>query len=119
MTVATARISATVNWCFLLMFLRKETREIREEDSVFENTWLGLQGDLLDLLLDFEKLETNLKQLAEDLDDLKTDLTPVCDDAVYTLCGDRFCDGGCRICVQGEYAGEEEEVEKYCRRGRR
>ncbi len=71
-----------------------------------------------ELIEEYERIETKVASAMTRVNALIEETTPLWDDS-YNLCGDPECDGDCRICQDGEYDGEEEQTEKYCRRGRR
>lgn len=84
-----------------------------------------LRAELTLLHTDIVALHETLTDLAPKVDQLlltslnfQRDTAPLWDDS-YTLCGDPHCEGDCRVCQEGEYDGEDDYTEKYCRRGRR
>lgn len=95
-----------------------------------DREWMEQQcGDLLqeieevrtgipEILQEYDRIGAKIASALKRVDALIEETTPLWDDS-YNLCGDPGCDGECRICQDGEYDGEEEQTEKYCRRGRR
>lgn len=120
MAFATIRVlpHMTVPWEILDLVLRIEGETFIPQVETLCANLSALQTDYLHLQTTLTDLATKVDQLLAEALDLKDETAPLWDDS-YTLCGDPRCDGDCRICQEGEYDGEEDATEKYCRRGKR
>lgn len=116
MAVAVVRVrpNSVVSWILLHMVMRIESEELLPQ--------------LERLVSEFKTIDEETNTYVAALDSLLAEIEPVLEDALqmespwedtYTLCGDARCDGGCRVCQDGEEDYEEDTSEKYCRRGRR
>jgi hypothetical protein len=102
----------------LALAMRIETEDLRPQFETFMSDIETLREGLEPLLNQIEVMRDRFKLLMSQAEDLKADSMPIWTDD-YNLCGDPNCEGDCRVCQEGEYDGEEEYTEKYCRRGRR
>ncbi len=121
MAVADARVpntQAQIPISILAMALRIETAFTSPRLQALSAEFETLREDLQSIRTELRMLQTNVERCLEDVETLRQDVTPIWNDD-YNLCGDPTCEGDCRVCQEGEYDGEEEYVEKYCRRGRR
>ena len=113
MMVSEARVplGAQVNWTILKMAMQMESEILRPQLTDLTSAFQRLHDDLA-------KMTQTLDMLVQEALTLKADTTPLWED-VYTLCGNSNCDGGCRVCQEGEKDYEDDTEEKYCRRRRR
>lgn len=120
MATATLRLSLTrpVPMRILALAMRIET-------AYWMREFTPLIGELTDLQKEVSELVKRCQILAERVErcdnrvlDILEQIRPMIND-IYNLCGDPDCDGSCMVCCDGEYLGEEESYEKYCRRGKR
>lgn len=104
--------------CILPMVMRMETEsfvaDMAEIVSAIDLLYEEIQG----LQARADGINDSLVRLQKRVDGLIAEAQPVWDDS-YNLCGDPQCDGWCTVCRDGEYLGEEDYEEKYCRRGKR
>lgn len=121
MAVADARVPSTCTHIpigILAMAMRIETEafvaETMELITLFQLAIEQVQA----LRNGMEELETKLNKSIDFVERLVKETEPVWDDN-YNLCGDASCDGTCMVCQDGEYLGEDDVDEKYCRRGKR
>ena len=98
--------------------MRLETAYVVAQLTPVVDSLRDLRTDISDLTKRCDILLERLEGLQNRALDLISDIQPVWNDA-YNLCGDSECHGDCMICRDGEYLGEEDYEEKYCRRGRR
>lgn len=116
--VATVPVGARVPFCILALAIRIETDafilEATDLVAAIESLQLGFQS----LKEKYNEIEVSIAKTHILVNRFLEDIQPVWDDA-YNLCGDPACDGSCMICADGEYLGEEDHDEKYCRRGKR
>ena len=120
MAFATARplSDARIDWTILAMVLRVEGEFIRPQLETLVTDLTTLQTEIQTLHETLSDLALKVDHLLVEATRLVEDTQPLWDDS-YNLCGNPQCDGDCRVCQEGEYDGEEEYVEKYCRRGKR
>jgi hypothetical protein len=111
-------LDANVTWEILDMALRIEGETFKPQAETLCADLKALREDYKQIQATLTDLATKVDQLLAEALDLKEETAPLWDDS-YTLCGDPRCDGDCRICQEGEYDGEEDYTEKYCRRGKR
>jgi hypothetical protein len=116
--VARVRLDATVSWEILDMVLRIEGETFNPEAETLCANLTRLAEDIKELRQTLSALATKVDHLLAVALELQLDTTPVWDDC-YNLCGDPHCDGGCRVCQEGEEDYEDVTTEKYCRRGKR
>lgn len=110
--------SARVPWTILTFVLRVESADLKPPLEELTRKFQTLLEELAPLITELEDLGRKIQPLLEETLTFRANLTPLWEDN-YNLCGDPQCDGDCRVCQEGEYDGEEEYTEKYCRRGRR
>jgi hypothetical protein len=120
MAFATVRVplEAKVSWEILEMALRIEGETIRPQLETLCTDLLALQDEYKQIQATLTDLATKVDQLLAEALELQEETAPLWDDS-YNLCGDPRCKGDCRVCQEGEYDGEEDTTEKYCRRGKR
>jgi hypothetical protein len=120
MAVATVRVplNAKVSWEILDLVIRIEGESFIPQVETLRDALTALQEDLKPIQETLTDLATKVDQLLAEATELKEETTPLWDDS-YNLCGDPRCDGGCRVCQDGEEDYEDDYTEKYCRRGRR
>lgn len=120
MSVAMARVPATarVPWTILTFVLRVESADLKPPLEDLRRQFEALREDLVPLIAQLEDLGRKMEPLLEETLIFQANLVPLWDDS-YNLCGRASCKGNCAICLDGEYDGEEDYTEKYCRRGRR
>lgn len=120
MAFATARPlpDAHIDWTILAMVLRVEGELIRPQLETLLTDITTLHTELQTLHETLSDLERKVDHLLVEAKGLVEETAPLWDDS-YNLCGNPQCDGDCRVCQEGEYDGEEEYTEKYCRRGKR
>ena len=120
MATATLRLSMTqpIPLGILALAMQIETAYWMREFTPVITSLTVLQKDVSDLLKRYEIIAERIEYAQHRTDDLLSDIQPLLND-VYNICGDAECDGTCRVCCDGEYLGEEDVQEKYCRRGRR
>ena len=104
--------------CILPMAMRIETESFVAEMAELMSAVEALQSDVRDLAMQAEELDNTIARVQKRLDGMIAEAQPVWSDD-YNLCGDPQCDGWCTVCRDGEYLGEEDYEEKYCRRGKR
>ena len=109
---------ASVKWNILALTMRIETEDLKPQLEKLIEDMIVFKDELTPLINKLERLYEKVKPLMEKAEDIKADATPIWTDD-YNLCGDPECDGDCRVCQEGEYDGEEDYTEKYCRRGKR
>ncbi len=112
-SVVRVRPNGVVSWILLHMVMRIESEELLPQ--------------LQRLVDEFKSIDEETNTYVAALDSLLAEIEPVLEDALqmdapwddtYTLCGDSRCDGGCRVCQDGEEDYTEDVTEKYCRRRR-
>jgi hypothetical protein len=120
MAFAAVRVpfDARVSWEILDMVIRVEGETFRPQVEQLCADIKALREDYKQIQDTLTDLATKVDQLLAEALELKEETAPLWDDS-YNLCGDPRCDGDCRVCQEGEYDGEEEYTEKYCRRGKR
>jgi hypothetical protein len=120
MAIVTARVSMTrpIPMRILALSMRLETTYFVAELTPVLEGLTQLRKDVSDLVQRCDILDERVERTRNRILELISDIQPVWNDA-YNLCGDPECDGECMVCRDGEYLGEEDYEEKYCRRGRR
>ena len=120
MAFATVRVppDAFVPWEILGLAIRIECDAFRPHLETLCSDLTALCDATVALRETLTDLVTKADQLLIDSLHRHQDTAPLWDDT-YTLCGDPPCPGDCRVGQEGEYDGEDDYVEKYCRRGRR
>lgn len=120
MATVNLRLSLTrpVPMGILALAMRLETIYFVKQLTPVIEELSGMRKDVSDLLKRCEILGERVERLQHRTEDLISDIQPLIAD-FYNLCGDPDCDGSCLVCCDGEYLGEEESYEKYCKRGRR
>lgn len=120
MAVATVRVplNAVVSWEILAMVVRIECDWMRPQLETLVTDLTTLHTDYITLHETLSDLSTKVDQLLATATELVKETEPLWDDT-YNLCGDPACSGDCHVCQEGEYDGEDDYVEKYCRRGKR
>lgn len=120
MAIVTARVSLTrpIPMRILALSMRLETTYFVAEISPILASLTQLRDDVSDLMKRCTIIGERVEGLQHRVEDLLADIQPLWTDA-YNLCGDPECDGDCMVCRDGEYIGEDDYEEKYCRRGRR
>ncbi len=98
--------------------MRIETAYFVAQLTPLLNSLHELRTDVSELVKRCDIIGERIERTQNRLEELMMDIQPVWNDT-YNLCGDSACDGECMVCRDGEYLGEEEEYEKYCKRGRR
>ncbi len=119
--VSDARIPETIlriPFNILALSMRIETEDLKPRIETLQAGLSILKDEISPLVSRMEILYERFTLLIGKVDDIRADATPIWADD-YNLCGNPLCDRECRICQEGEYDGEEEYTEKYCRRGRR
>jgi len=116
--VASVPVGARVPFCILALAIRIETQAFAIDATDLVAAFEELQLGVRTLLDKYIEIETSIAKTHKAVDRFLEDIQPVWDDA-YNLCGDASCDGTCMVCADGEYLGEEDYDEKYCRRGKR
>ena len=111
-------LNVAVNWRILALAMRVENEELLPKLQEIIDTLSTIRSDLPELIQTAEEIHDKMRPLLEEVECLKAESLPLWTDD-YNLCGDPECFGDCRVCQEGEYDGEEEYTEKYCRRGRR
>ncbi len=109
---------AIIPWEILDLVIRIECETFHPLLETLGTELAVLHTDTVTLQETLTDLANKVDQLLTDSLNLQRDTVPLWDDS-YNLCGDPTCDGECRVCQEGEYDGEDDYVEKYCRRGRR
>lgn len=104
--------------CILPMVIRIEGESFITETQELIECIGKLYNDVYDLHGRVDKICESLIRLQTQVDGINSDIQPIWDDE-YNLCGDPHCDGWCTVCRDGEYLGEDDYEEKYCRRGKR
>ena len=104
--------------CILAMAMRIDREWMEEQCGNLIQEIEEARAGIPEILQEYERIEAKIAGALKRAETLVEETTPVWDDS-YNLCGDPECDGDCRICQDGEYDGEEDHTEKYCRRGRR
>ena len=102
----------------LAMAMRLETTYFITELAPVIASLGQLRDDIAELKKRCDIIGERVERAQNRVLELVSDIQPVWNDA-YNLCGDPECDGDCMVCRDGEYLGEEDYEEKYCRRGRR
>lgn len=120
MSFAVARVplDAKVTWEILDMVLRIEGETFRPQAEALCANLTALHDEIKLIQKTLSDLATKVEQLLSEATELKEETAPLWDDS-YNLCGNPRCDGGCRVCQDGEEDYEDDYTEKYCRRGRR
>jgi hypothetical protein len=120
MAVAAARVlhDAKVPWEILEMVIRIEGETFKPQVETLCAKMKALRDDYIQIQATLTDLATKVDQLLAEALELQEETAPLWDDS-YNLCGDPRCKGDCRVCQEGEYDGEEDTTEKYCRRGKR
>jgi len=120
MATVTLRLSMTrpIPMGILALAMRIETAYFMAQLTPLLNSLHELRTDVSELVKRCDIIGERIERTQNRLEELMMDIQPVWNDA-YNLCGDSACDGECMVCRDGEYLGEEEEYEKYCKRGRR
>ena len=120
MAFATLRVplNATVPWEILDLVIRIEGESFIPQVETLQTEFAALREEYKQIQETLTDLATKVDQLLAEATELKEETTPLWDDS-YNLCGDPRCDGGCRVCQDGEEDYEDDYTEKYCRRGRR
>jgi hypothetical protein len=116
--VARVPLDAKVSWEILDMVLRIEGETFNPEAESLCAQLKTLHEEITEIQQTLSDLATKVDHLLAVALELKLDTTPVWDDS-YNLCGNPRCDGGCRVCQEGEEDYEDDYTEKYCRRGKR
>ncbi len=117
-SVATLPVGARVPFCILALATKIETQSFVVEATDLVAALEQLQLEFESLRKRYADIEASVAKTHKLVDRFLEDIQPVWDDT-YNLCGDPECDGTCMVCADGEYLGEEEYDEKYCRRGKR
>lgn len=107
-----------IPFCILPLVMQIETQAFVAEASVLLSALESLCTETEVLITQFNLIEIMVARAQTTVDRMIADTQPVWDDS-YNLCGDDTCDGSCMVCDGGEYLGEEDVDEKYCRRGKR
>jgi hypothetical protein len=120
MATVDVRVKSTtpIPWTILPLVLRIETKELCPTIEALAIQCNDLLIEVSPLILQLESLHGKIDRLLERILVFQQELVPIWDDT-YNLCGDPTCDGTCMVCEDGEYDGEDDVAEKYCRRGRR
>jgi hypothetical protein len=120
MATCVVRVSATrpIPMRIFALAMRLETVQMVAEATPLLASLTQMREDVAALLKRYTLLEERIERTQNRILELVSDIQPVWDDA-YNLCGDPACSGDCMVCRDGEYLGEEDYEEKYCRRGRR
>lgn len=120
MATAVARIPQGTNVpiCILGLAMRIETNAFVAEMMKIIVALERLNAQTHTLMDKYIEIEEKVTETQKSAQRLWEDIQPVWDDS-YNLCGDPKCDGTCMICSDGEYLGEDDYDEKYCRRGKR
>ena len=120
MATTSVRLSLTrpVPFRILALSMQLETKYIHANLFPLITSIKDLRKEVSDLIERCEIIHERIQATEQKVADFKSDIQPVWNDA-YNLCGDPACDGSCMVCADGEYLGEEDYEEKYCRRGRR
>ena len=120
MSFATVRVppDANVPWEILDLAIRIECETVHPLIETLTIELTTLHTDIVALNETLTDLVPKVDQLLTESLNFQNDTAPLWDDS-YNLCGDPECDGDCRVCQEGEYDGEEDYTEKYCRRGKR
>jgi hypothetical protein len=118
MMVSIARVpeEARISWRILEMAMRIESEAIRPTLTQLSHALEELRADILEMTTRLNTLVSDVTPVLQNALALKADTLW---DDTYNLCGNSRCDGGCRVCQQGEEDYEEDDTEKYCRRRRR
>ncbi len=116
--VATLPVGARVPFCILALATKIETQAFVVEATDLVAALERLREECRGLMDTYAEIEASIAKTSKAVDRFLEDIQPVWDDT-YTLCGDPECDGTCLVCADGEYLGEEESDDKYCRRGKR
>jgi hypothetical protein len=119
MAVALARVPAHVRvpWTILTFVLKVESSDLNPQLEDLIRQFQRLKDDLVPVRDQLEELERKGVPLLEEVLTFQANIVPVWDDT-YNLCGRASCAGNCAVCLDGEYLGEVDEGEKYCRRRR-
>lgn len=120
MATTTLRLSLTrpIPMRILALSMRIETIYFVAQLTPILASLKQLREDIADLTERCHIIDERIERAQNRVVELTSDIQPVWNDA-YNLCGDSACDGDCMVCRDGEYLGEEDYEEKYCRRGRR
>lgn len=121
MAVAVARVPSTCTHIpigILALAMKVETEAfVAETAELITLFGLAIEG-VQEIRARLVDLETKVTKSLDFVGRLVAETEPLWDDS-FNLCGDSACDGTCMVCQDGEYLGEEDVDEKYCRRGRR
>jgi hypothetical protein len=120
MATVTLRLSMTrpIPFGIFGLAMRIETAYIVAQLTPLLDSFRELRTEVSDLTKRCEIIGERVERAQNRVEDLMLDIQPLWNDA-YNLCGDSACQGDCMICRDGEYLGEEDYEEKYCRRGKR
>jgi hypothetical protein len=120
MAFAVAKVLPHVNvpWQILDMAIRIEGETFIPQVETLCAEIKALHAEYKEIQDTLTNLATKVDQLLAQALELKEETTPLWDDS-YNLCGNPQCDGGCRVCQDGEEDYEDDYTEKYCRRGKR
>lgn len=116
-TDARVPINARVSWTILKMTMQMESESLRPQLTELANALHELHTELEGMIKAMDALVSELTPVLQEAQTLKADTAPLWED-VYALCGNAGCDGGCRVCQEGEEEYEDVSEEKYCRRRR-
>lgn len=116
--VARVPLDAKVSWEILDMVLKIEGETFRPQAEALCSEFKTLLTEIKQIQETLSSLGLKVDKLLAEALELQMDTSPLWDDS-YNLCGDPRCDGGCRVCQDGEEDYEEDYTEKYCRRGKR
>lgn len=120
MATLTVRVAVTrpIPMNIFALAMRIETAYVVAQLTPLLASLTELRKDVAALSKRCDILLDRAQQTERRAEDLVQDTLPIWTDT-YNLCGDARCDGTCLVCADGEYLGEEDVDEKYCRRGRR
>lgn len=111
-------IRASIPWNILARVMRFESNLVCPVLTDLTTRCQDLLIEVSPLIFQLESLGRKIDGLTKRIDAFREELTPLWDDS-YNLCGDSTCTGECTVCTDGEYDGDEDSPEKYCKRGRR
>ena len=120
MATTTLRLSLTrpIPMNILALAMRIETAYFVAQLTPTLDSLHELRKDVSDILKRCDIITERIERTQNRLLELMSDIQPLWNDA-YNLCGNATCEGDCMICRDGEYLGEQDYEEKYCKRGRR